>query len=68
MIISPVVKFTDIQIKSYMKQLLTGMDFMHMNKILHRDIKSQNLFITRLYFLFHDYHFHHYIFTIETMC
>jgi serine/threonine protein kinase len=52
MTISPVVKFSDIQIKSYMKQLLTGMDYMHTNKILHRDIKSQNLFITRFYFFY----------------
>ncbi|KAF4137022.1 Protein kinase domain [Phytophthora infestans] len=41
----PRVKFTRTQIQCYMRQLLTGIAFMHRNKILHRDIKASNLLL-----------------------
>ncbi|CAH0484390.1 unnamed protein product [Peronospora farinosa] len=41
----PRVKFTRTQIQCYMRQLLTGIAFMHRNKIIHRDIKASNLLL-----------------------
>ncbi|CAA0808654.1 Protein kinase superfamily protein [Striga hermonthica] len=41
----PGVKFTEPQVKCYMKQLLSGLDHCHSNGILHRDIKGSNLLI-----------------------
>jgi len=41
----PEVKITDSHIKCFMKQLLSGVQYMHRNKILHRDIKGSNLLI-----------------------
>ncbi|KAK1361738.1 Protein kinase domain-containing protein [Heracleum sosnowskyi] len=38
-------RFTVPQIKCYMKQLLTGLHYCHVNRVLHRDIKSSNLLI-----------------------
>ncbi|PVV02219.1 hypothetical protein BB560_003335 [Smittium megazygosporum] len=35
------------QIKSYMHQLLTGLSFCHSRRILHRDLKPQNLLIDK---------------------
>jgi len=40
------VVFTDDHIKSYTKQLLDGIYFMHSNRILHRDIKGANILVT----------------------
>jgi cyclin-dependent kinase 12/13 len=40
------VTFTDDHIKSYTKQLLDGIHFMHRNRILHRDIKGANILVT----------------------
>lgn len=40
------VKITDLHIKSYMKQLLSGLHHLFVKKILHRDIKSANILIT----------------------
>jgi cyclin-dependent kinase 12/13 len=37
--------FTIPQIKCYMKQLLTGLHYCHVNQVLHRDIKGSNLLI-----------------------
>nr|XP_028950126.1 cyclin-dependent kinase C-1-like isoform X2 [Malus domestica] len=37
--------FTVPQVKCYMKQLLTGLHYCHVNKVLHRDIKGSNLLI-----------------------
>lgn len=37
---NPLVKLNPSQIKSYMKQLLSGVDHLHKSFILHRDIKS----------------------------
>ncbi|KAI4378323.1 hypothetical protein MLD38_015814 [Melastoma candidum] len=41
----PGLKFTEPQIKCYMKQLLSGLDHCHRHGILHRDIKGSNLLI-----------------------
>lgn len=38
---------TEMHIRSFLKQLLSGVNFLHENKILHRDIKSANLLITK---------------------
>ncbi len=38
---------TDRHVKSFLKQLLCGVQFLHENKILHRDIKSANLLVTK---------------------
>ena len=39
------IKFSVPQIKCYMQQLLTGLNYCHLNNILHRDIKGANLLI-----------------------
>ncbi|KAL6996884.1 hypothetical protein U1Q18_007011 [Sarracenia purpurea var. burkii] len=39
------VKFTEPQIKCYMKQLLSGLEHCHNNGVLHRDMKGSNLLI-----------------------
>ncbi|KAF3441066.1 hypothetical protein FNV43_RR19352 [Rhamnella rubrinervis] len=41
----PGLRFTIPQIKCYMKQLLTGLHYCHINHVLHRDIKGSNLLI-----------------------
>ncbi|XP_062940580.1 cyclin-dependent kinase 9-like [Cynocephalus volans] len=41
------VKFTLSEIKRVMQMLLNGLYFIHMNKILHRDMKAANVLITR---------------------
>ena len=42
---NPSVRFTEPQIKCYMKQLLEGCRYLHENRILHRDMKAANLLI-----------------------
>ncbi|KAD4179484.1 hypothetical protein E3N88_28075 [Mikania micrantha] len=42
---SPMVKFTEPQIKCYMQQLLCGLEHCHSRGVLHRDIKGSNLLI-----------------------
>ncbi|XP_011001898.1 PREDICTED: cyclin-dependent kinase C-2-like isoform X1 [Populus euphratica] len=41
----PGIRFTVPQIKCYMRQLLTGLHYCHINQVLHRDIKGSNLLI-----------------------
>lgn len=41
----PGMRFTVPQIKCYMKQLLIGLHYCHVNQVLHRDIKGSNLLI-----------------------
>jgi cyclin-dependent kinase 12/13 len=41
----PGLRFTIPQIKCYMKQLLSGLHYCHVNQVLHRDIKGSNLLI-----------------------
>ena len=43
---NPLLQLTPSQIKSYMQQLLTGMEYLHKNLILHRDVKSANILIS----------------------
>lgn len=42
---NPNVKFSLAQIKTYMEQLLQGINYMHQKSYLHRDIKAANLLI-----------------------
>ncbi|XP_039019235.1 probable serine/threonine-protein kinase At1g54610 isoform X3 [Hibiscus syriacus] len=42
---SPLVKFTEPQVKCYMHQLLSGLEHCHNRGVLHRDIKGSNLLI-----------------------
>ncbi|KAL0326416.1 UNVERIFIED_CONTAM: putative serine/threonine-protein kinase [Sesamum radiatum] len=42
---SPRVKFTEPQIKCYMKQILSGLEHCHNRGVLHRDIKGSNLLV-----------------------
>jgi len=44
-------KLTQRQVKSYMRQLLDGVAYMHRNKIIHRDIKGSNLLLDNNGFL-----------------
>lgn len=44
---NPSVKFSLGHIKSIMQQLLDGLYYIHKNNIIHRDIKSANILITR---------------------
>nr|KJB07957.1 hypothetical protein B456_001G055300 [Gossypium raimondii] len=39
------IKFTEPQVKCYMKQLLSGLEHCHNQGVLHRDIKGSNLLI-----------------------
>ncbi|XP_050223476.1 probable serine/threonine-protein kinase At1g54610 [Mercurialis annua] len=39
------VKFSEAQVKCYMKQLLAGIEHCHRQGVLHRDIKGSNLLI-----------------------
>ncbi|KAK9692248.1 hypothetical protein RND81_09G251500 [Saponaria officinalis] len=41
----PGMRFSVPQIKCYMRQLLTGLHYCHVNHVLHRDIKGSNLLI-----------------------
>ncbi|XP_073312251.1 probable serine/threonine-protein kinase At1g54610 [Primulina huaijiensis] len=41
----PGVKFTEAQVKCYMQQLLSGLDYCHNRGVLHRDIKGSNLLV-----------------------
>ncbi|KAF1850898.1 Pkinase-domain-containing protein [Cucurbitaria berberidis CBS 394.84] len=42
---NPDVKFQEAQIKCYMLQLFKGLQYLHDNHILHRDMKAANLLI-----------------------
>lgn len=42
---SPDIKFTEAQVKCYMKQLLSGLEHCHQRHVLHRDIKGSNLLL-----------------------
>ncbi|EEF32385.1 ATP binding protein, putative [Ricinus communis] len=42
---SPDVKFSESQVKCYMKQLLHGIEHCHLRGVLHRDIKVSNILV-----------------------
>ena len=41
------IRFTQDHIKSWSQQLLSGVHYMHINKVTHRDLKASNLLINR---------------------
>jgi len=44
---TPEIKISQDHIKSWSHQLLKGVHYMHINKIVHRDLKASNLLINR---------------------
>ncbi|XP_051145486.1 probable serine/threonine-protein kinase At1g09600 [Andrographis paniculata] len=44
---SPIVKFTEPQIKCFVQQLFRGLEHCHSQGVLHRDIKGSNLLINK---------------------
>ncbi len=40
-------RFTEPEIRFYMKQLLEAVEYMHESKVIHRDLKLGNLFLTK---------------------
>ncbi|XP_017416125.2 cyclin-dependent kinase C-2 C isoform X1 [Vigna angularis] len=45
LVASPDIKFTESQIKCYMRQLLSGIEHCHLRGIMHRDIKVSNILV-----------------------
>ncbi|CAK9162957.1 unnamed protein product [Ilex paraguariensis] len=41
----PDIKFSDAQIKCYMKQLLRGIEHCHSRGVMHRDVKASNILV-----------------------
>lgn len=44
---TPEIRFTQDHIKSWSQQLLKGTHFMHVNKVIHRDLKASNLLVNK---------------------
>lgn len=44
---TPEIRFTQDHIKSWSKQLLSGVHYMHKNKVIHRDLKASNLLVNK---------------------
>lgn len=38
--------FNTIQIRNLSREILCGVDFLHINRVVHRDLKPQNLLVT----------------------
>ncbi|XP_022773744.1 protein IMPAIRED IN BABA-INDUCED STERILITY 1-like [Durio zibethinus] len=41
----PDIKFSEAQVKCYMKQLLLGLEHCHLQGIMHRDVKASNILV-----------------------
>jgi cyclin-dependent kinase 12/13 len=44
---TPEIRFTQDHIKSWSRQLLNGVHYMHKNKVIHRDLKASNLLVNK---------------------
>ena len=40
-------KFTESEIKNYFYEICQGLNYLHKNKIIHRDLKTMNIFLTK---------------------
>lgn len=49
--------YTEAQLLKYVRQLLQGVDYLHHNKIIHRDIKVENLLLEYIYIIKYYYYY-----------
>ena len=67
--ISPNNRFTEERARFYFCQILLALDSCHKRKILHRDVKPENILLTGNHHHHYHYHFHflHFLHQIQVM-
>lgn len=64
---SGLVHFNESHIKSFMRQLLEGLDYCHKKNFLHRDIKCSNILLNNKLVFKIDFFFYYFLFCFPAL-